>query len=139
MLKFEEMVDEAYTILSNIQRPQKKLVLPNMKTELTRTRLLWINIEEIMQTINRTSDHFVPWLENEIPDKKINWFSGDKSEGIIIHGKYKNDKILVELLLKYITNYVVCTCKSHNTIINKTETGQNKFQCNDCMMTRYVV
>jgi translation initiation factor 2 beta subunit (eIF-2beta)/eIF-5 len=138
MLSFNDMVNEAYMMLDKKERSSMKLVLPNIKTEVSRTRLIWINIEEIMCTINRMSDHFIHWLQNEIPDKKINWFSGDKMDGIIIHGKYKNNNMLTALVLKYINNYVVCSCKSPNTIINKMESGELKFICNDCGMSRYV-
>ena len=138
MLSFNEMVDEAYMMLDKKDRNITKLVLPNITTDITRTRIQWINIEDIMTLINRSSDHFVHWLEKEIPDKKINWFSNNKKDGIIIHGKYKNNNELTALVLKYINYYVVCGCKSHNTLMNKMETGELKFICNDCGMTRYV-
>ena len=132
-LNFEEMVDEAYKLLSYNTKTKTTLILPNLKTTIETTRLLWTNADEIIKVICRSHEHFTSWLEDELPDKKINWVSADKNDGLIIHGKYKNDKELGVLVLKYINTFVVCSCKSTDTNMTK-----NKFICNDCGMTKYI-
>ena len=131
---FEQMADEAYSILNN-KNISKTLVIPNIVTEISTTRLHWVNACETILTINRSHDHFMSWLKKEIPGKDINWFSGDYKDGLIIHGKYQKNKELSTLLLKYINTFVICSsCKSSDSELDKT----NRFLCNDCGMSKYM-
>ena len=132
-MNFEEMVDEAYKILNVNTKTKTTLILPNLKTLIETTRLIWNNADEIINVIHRPHEHFTSWLSDELPDKKVNWVSSDKKDGLIIHGKYKNDKELGILVLKYINMFVVCNCKSTDTEMKK-----NQFICNDCGMTKYI-
>lgn len=130
---FEQMVDEAYQNLASYNKTKSVLILPNIKTDIGTTRLHWLNVNEILVIIKRPSDHFKLWLENEIPNKSVNWFSSDKNDGLIVHGKFKKDKEISDLLLKYINIYVVCSsCKSSNTTMTKEQ-----FICDDCGMKKY--
>lgn len=131
---FNQMVEEAYMILSENSKQKQKLIIPDIKTNIETTRLHFINPNDILKIIRRTPEHFSSWLSDEIPDKSINWFSSDKDDGLIIHGKFKKDTEISKLVLKYINIFVVCnSCKSTNTDMTKTQ-----FICNDCMMTKYI-
>ena len=130
-MTFEEMVDEAYKNLQLNDKP--KLILPDISTTIETTRLIWTNVKELLDIIDRSPDHFLSWLESEIPDKKINWVSNDKSEGLIIHAKYRNNTEISKLFIKYVNTHVICICKSSNTTMTK-----EKFICNDCGATRYI-
>ena len=130
---FEEMVDMAYQELTVKSKPKSTLIIPNLKTDIGTTRLHWKNVDEILHIICRSHDHFIAWLKDELPDKQINWYSASYEDGLIIHGKYRNDKELGALLMKYINNFVVCMCKSANTTMTK-----DMFICNDCGVTKFI-
>ncbi len=130
---FNMMANEAYNMLSMLAKPKTTLILPNLKTDIGTTRLHWQNADEILGTIRRSHEHFISWLMSEIPDKKVNWYSSSYSDGLIIHGKYKNEKELTTLIMKYINMFVICMCKSANTDMTK-----DQFICNDCGMTKFI-
>lgn len=130
---FETMANEAYDLLSMKSKPKSMLILPDIVSEIGTTRLHWKNPDEILTVICRSHEHFIDWLISEIPDKKVNWMSSIYSDGLIIHGKYRDTKELALLIKKYINMYVVCMCKSTNTIMTK-----DKFICNDCGMSKFI-
>lgn len=131
---FDQMVEEAYIVLSENNKQRHKLIIPDIKTNIETTRLHFININDILTIIRRTPEHFSSWLSEEIPDKTINWLSSDKNEGLIIHGKFRKDAEISKLVLKYINIFVVCiSCKSTNTDMTKTQ-----FICNDCGTNKFI-
>jgi translation initiation factor 2 beta subunit (eIF-2beta)/eIF-5 len=131
---FDQMVEEAYIYLSENNKQRHKLIIPDIKTNIETTRLHFININDILTIIRRSPEHFSSWLSDEIPDKSINWISSDKSEGLIIHGKFRKDTEISKLVLKYINIFVVCiSCKSTNTDMTKTQ-----FICNDCGTNKFI-
>ena len=88
----------------------------------------------------RNSNDFITFLKKEMPGKEISWYSADKNEGILFHGKKQNSGTVLKLLTKYIENFVVCpSCKKMNTIIDIDHTSKfDKFICQQCGFTKYV-
>ena len=66
-------------------------------------------------------------------DKKISWLNSKKSNGLMIDGIVKNDK-LTRILLKYMDIFVACIeCKSPNTGIVRNSKNRNwNIKCYNC-------
>ena len=137
---FEQMVDEAYEKLNNdIDNYINNLKLPTIDYESTATRLHWKNIMMYIQMINRTPEHFLSFMKNELCNKEINWYSANKEDGLIIHGKYLKSSIVHNLIIKYINIYVICSsCKNINTVLNKITTKKYEFKCLSCEMIKII-
>jgi translation initiation factor 2 beta subunit (eIF-2beta)/eIF-5 len=138
MSTFEELLNDAYTQLG--QKSGKQiLVLPSIEIETTPTRLHWKNVEKFCQAVSRDPEHFISFLKKEIVGKEINWFSGSKADGLIIHGKRQNKKDISEMALKYVKICVTCpSCKNSNTTLTKESSKNDKFECLDCGMSKFV-
>jgi len=137
MLSFEQMLDESYQYLERESKCEL-LVLPTFDIDVNVVRLHWKNIEEYLNKIKRTSDHFMTWLKQELPNKPVNWYSATKSEGIIIHGKRQKKVDVIDLAIKYVNAFVLCSsCKSPNTTMTKDASKNYEFACMDCKMTLY--
>jgi len=116
---FNTLVNNAYSILNN-QTHNGNLILPEVVVEIGTTRIHWKNVKEYLKVIQRNPDHFMSWLKSELPGKEINWYSGSKSEGLIIHGKRQTKKDISHILMKYIKKYVTCSsCKNSNSTLTK--------------------
>jgi translation initiation factor 2 beta subunit (eIF-2beta)/eIF-5 len=125
---FTLMVNEAYQLLDVYS--EDKLILPKLESEITNNKLYWKNIMEYLTILNRIPEHFIYFLKNELNNNEINWYSGNKLDGIIIHGKHKKNAEIIELIKKYINIYVVCSCcKKLNTELNKITSKKYEFKC----------
>lgn len=113
------------------QKKENKLILPKINMTTSTTNTYWKNVKKFLQTINRNPDHFVNFLNKEIGN--VSWLTSSKSDGIVIIGKIKKEKIISNIQF-YIKNYVICRiCKSHNTFISKnTSSRLNELNCNKC-------
>ena len=132
-LEFEEMLDNAYKLIYN--NSVQKLILPKLDIEIEPTRLHWKNTKEYLILLNRNPDHFLQFLQNEIPDKMINWFSNKKADGILFSGKFKKYYNLTDIIYKYIDLFVICySCKNINTTIVK-----DQFFCNNCGFHKFII
>ena len=140
MYDFNMMVDEAYDILeynNNSIHIDDKLLLPKLDTEISSTRLYWKNIMDYLNILNRPSEHFMLFLKNELCNKEINWYSGNKLDGIILHGKCQKNSNIIELIKKYINIYVICSsCKKSNTELIKITCKKYNFKCLSCEMSK---
>ena len=132
---FEEMLD---FILPNIENTIEKLILPNLEITTSNTRLDFININSIADTINRDSEHII-FILKKYTGKNIQWLSSNKSEGVYMDGKKLKAKYLQDLILKYVNEYVVCSsCMNTNTTLNKDkDTKKFKFTCS-CGFFKYI-
>lgn len=134
---FNTLVDQAYIILDQQTRGED-LILPEIIVEISTTRLHWKNIKEYLKVIKRRPEHFVEWLKYEIPGYNINWMSSSKSDGIIIHGKKQKKSDIMELAIKYVKTFVICSsCKHADTLMTKLTNKQYEFICNDCGMKKF--
>jgi translation initiation factor 2 beta subunit (eIF-2beta)/eIF-5 len=132
---FDSMVNESYQLLEVYS--EDKLVLPKLETEINMSRLYWKNIMEYLNVLNRSPDHFYIFLKNELCNNEINWYSGNKDDGILIRGKNKKNTEIIELIKKYINKYVICSCcKKINTELNKITSKKYEFKCLCCEMTK---
>jgi len=135
---FNKMVDEAYLQLDNKKRGSL-LILPNIITEIGTTRLHWKNVKEYLKTISRNPDHFIDYLRQQMPGREINWFSGSKSDGLIIHGRFQKQNEISELAIKYVKEYVSCpSCNKTESLMRKLESKMYEFECLSCGMKKYV-
>jgi translation initiation factor 2 beta subunit (eIF-2beta)/eIF-5 len=138
VLDFNAMADEAYQFLENDLR-HETLVLPTIITESGTTRIHWKNVIEYLQVIKRHPDHFMDFLKHEFNHKEINWYSGSKSEGLIIHGKNQKRSNIMDIALKYINIYVICSsCKKTDSTLTKQTSKNYEFECLHCGMKKYV-
>ena len=116
---FISMVDEAYELLNsktkitNEQSLDKhefldtNLLLPKLDIETTITKLYWKNIQAYLTIINRPDEHFIIFIKNELCNNKINWYSDNKKDVIIINGKYQKVKIILKSYLT-VKNIISC-------------------------------
>jgi len=129
---FEEMTNEAYQLL-NPSDSGNLLILPEIELEIATTRLHWKNVKAYLQVIRRHPDHFMDFLKHELPTKELNWFSGSKSDGLIIQGKKQKKAEITDLARKFVNICVVCsTCKKPNTEMNKISSKYYEINCLDC-------
>ena len=135
LCSFEEMLD---FILPNIENTIEKLILPNLEITTSNTRLDFININSIADTINRDPEHII-FILKKYSGKNIQWLSANKSEGVYMDGKKLKAKYLQDLILKYVNEYVVCSsCMNTNTILIKDkDTKKFKFTCS-CGYFKYI-
>lgn len=128
-MDFESMLDNIY---DNLECKNKnKLVLPKIDLNISSTNTYWKNIKKFLRTIKRGPDHFVMIMNKEVGE--TNWVSSSKSDGVVIIGKVKKEKIILTIQ-SYMKNYVICnTCNSINTKLEKNNVIR-KYQlyCNDC-------
>lgn len=137
-MDFTIMVDEAYNILNN-DNFINNIILPKIDCDITPTKLYWKNLTDYLNIINRSSDHFYNFIKNELSNKEINWYSANKNDGIIIHGKYLKISLLLDLIKKYINLFVICTsCKNTNTILTRITTKKYEFKCLACEMVKVI-
>ena len=128
---FNILMDEAYESLD--KKNDTKLVLPKIECETSVTRLHWKNAVDYLSLLKRNPDHFINFLKAEYQDKEISWYSGDLSEGIIIHGKFLKQQLVNDFILKYINQFVTCSaCKSNETELSKLSSKLYSFKCLDC-------
>lgn len=129
---FELMIDEAYQTL-NQTNSSDLLILPEIILDIGTTRLRWKNVKDYLRVIRRNPDYFIDFLKHQIPGKEINWFSGSKSEGLIMMGPRQKKFEITELARKFVNDYVICTsCKKVNTCMNKLTSKTYEITCNDC-------
>jgi translation initiation factor 2 beta subunit (eIF-2beta)/eIF-5 len=135
---FEILVNEAYETLDQ-KYNGNMLILPEIIVEINKVRLHWKNVKNYLRIINRHPDHFIDWLKSERPGYELNWYSGSKADGLIIHGKRQRKSDISDLALKYVNNYVICSsCAQVNTVMIKTVSKQYLFECLICGMKKNI-
>jgi translation initiation factor 2 beta subunit (eIF-2beta)/eIF-5 len=129
---FESMANEAYQLLDQ-SNSGDLLILPEIILDISITRLHWKNVKVYLRVIQRNPDYFIDFLKHQIPGKEISWFSGSKSDGLIVHGLRQKKNEITELARKFVNDYVVCTsCKKADTCMNKLNSKTYEIICNDC-------
>ena len=130
MQSFESMLDDVYSQLGEKQKT--KLKIPQPVLNITTTNTYWKNVKELLKIIKRHPDQFMDYLKAELGD--VNWMSSSKSDGIVIIGKIKKNKIM-RLIQEYMNKYVVCkSCKSNCSKLKFDNTIKKyKFICRDCL------
>lgn len=133
---FEAMTDNIYQYLEKESKGET-LILPAIVVEISPTRLHWKNVKEFLRVIRRNPDHFMDFLKHELTNKEVTWYSGSKSDGLIIHGKYQRQSDITDISLKYVNSYVVCpSCRNVDTEMKKTTSKLYEFECLDCGMKK---
>ncbi len=137
--EFNKMLDIVYNNIENKTKcfTSQKLVVPNPVLEYSTTNTYWKNVKKILMAINRTPEHFIDFINIEM--KTGEWLSSSKSDGIVMIGKFKMDKIM-HVLQSYIKKYVICNiCNSSNTILERNKDLRSyMINCNKCN-SKYVV
>ncbi len=132
-IEFNTMLDIIYNNIDNKMKSQnsQKLIVPNPVIEYNTTNTYWKNVKKILMTINRSPEHFIDFIQTEM--KTGEWMSSSKSDGIVLIGKFKMDKIMY-VLQSYIKKYVICNiCNSSNTILEKNKDLRSyMIKCNKC-------
>ncbi len=136
-VEFNKMLDIVYNNISehnNKLQNSQKMVVPNPVIEYSTTNTYWKNVKKILMTINRSPEHFIDFIQTEM--KTGEWISSSKSDGIVLIGKFKIDKIM-HVLQDYIKKYVICNiCNSSNTILDKNKDLRlYMIKCNKCNST----
>ena len=110
---FNELLDRCY---NTIEGNREKATLPSAKSGYTGPKkTLWANFTNICETINRTPDHFIKFIENELQITATLNSEG----GLTLRGRFTPNKI-ESIYRKYILNYVQCkSCKRLTTVIEK--------------------
>ena len=140
MNNFNNLLNEAYDLLKEEDIKKKHITLSKIDIEITATRLHWKNILEYITLLNVDNDHFYDFIKNELCSYIINWYSSEKKDGIIIHGKNLKHLPLNNLIKKYINNYVVCSsCKGINSEIKRTTPKTFQYTCKTCGVVKNYV
>ena len=135
--EFDILMNEAYECLE--KKNDAKLVLPKINCDISVTRLHWKNIIDYLKLIKRNPDHFISFLKSEYQDKEISWYSGDIADGLIIHGKFLKQQMVIDIILKYINHFVTCSaCKSNETELSKLSSKLYSFECLTCGHTKNI-
>ncbi len=135
---FIDMVNKAYQTLEQESKGDT-LILPTIVTEIGTTRLHWKNVKDYLRVVRRHPDHFMDFLKDQLPGKDVNWYSGSKSDGLIIHGKYQKQAEVSELAIKYVKTFVVCSsCGSADTSLTKQSSKSHEFECQSCGMKKFM-
>jgi translation initiation factor 2 beta subunit (eIF-2beta)/eIF-5 len=141
---FDKMVDECYELLNNnsssLDKQVNNLILPNMIIETSVVRLHWKNVIDYLNVINRNPEHFIDFLRKEMPNKQINWYSGDKKEGLLIHSNRQKKAEISNLAIKYVNNYVSCLCchKNNSELTKDIDTKKYEFKCLECGFNKFI-
>lgn len=135
MESFEQMLDNVYSQLGETKKT--KLQIPQPVINITTTNTYWKNVKEILKIIKRNPDQFIDFLKSELGD--VNWLTSSKSDGIVIIGKIKKDKI-VRVIQTYMNKYVVCnTCNSsYSSLKYDNNIRKYRFNCKDCQCNYYI-
>ena len=129
--EFNTLMNEAYEQLD--KKNDSKLILPKIICETSVTRLYWKNVVDYLSLIKRNPEHFINFLKSEYQDKEISWYSGNISDGIIIHGKFIKQQLVSDFIVKYISVFVTCSaCKSNYSELTKLSSKLYCFECLDC-------
>jgi translation initiation factor 2 subunit 2 len=129
MQSFEYMLDSVYSKLGEKQKTKLQIPIPNLN--ITTTNTYWKNVKEFLKLVKRSPDQFMEYLKTELGE--VNWISNSKSDGIVIIGKVKKNKIM-KIIQQYMNNYVICkSCKSYNSKLKFDSTIRKyNFTCKDC-------
>lgn len=130
---FNKMLDNLYNLLGDYSQESTKFYLDEPQCNKKPTRLDWINVNNFLKKINRSSNHFLNYIINV--RKILATYNGTV---MIIQGKYnKND--ITKIMLEYISNYCSCSiCNSYDTILIKDFTiRKEKLFCNKCKSVNY--
>lgn len=129
---FEDLLQNAYSKL-NKTASVKSLNFPEIELEIIPNRVLWKNINQLLEIINRSLEHFTIHIKDVLRNNKINWYSENPNDGILIHGKFIKKALLTLLFKKYIHKYVICpSCNLLNTELNKINNKKYNFICLEC-------
>lgn len=136
---FDKLLNSAYDNLKKLQIENKKIILPKMNLNLTPIRLHWSNMNEYVELLNTNIDLFYKFIKTELCSYNMSWYSNEKKDGIIIHGKYLKNLNLMNIVKKYINLYCTCkTCLSTNTkleYVNK----YHKLICKSCLSESAII
>jgi translation initiation factor 2 beta subunit (eIF-2beta)/eIF-5 len=135
MNTFESMLDDVYAQLGEKQKT--KLQIPHPILEIVSTNTQWKNVKDFLKKIKRNPDQFIEYLKLEFDN--VNWKTSSKSDGIIIIGKIKKDKIM-KVMQQYMNKYVICSsCKSNNSkLLYDNNIKKYKFICKGCLCEYYI-
>ncbi len=138
METFEEMLDNLYNGL-NQNNEELKIKLPDPQLIFNGHKTIWKNVKEYLKIIRRPPDHFLKYLHNEIT-VQVNWISESKSDGLLINQKKVGTTILINIMKKYLKEFVICkSCKSLNSYIEKNkDIRKYEFKCLNCENHYYV-
>jgi translation initiation factor 2 beta subunit (eIF-2beta)/eIF-5 len=128
---FLKMLNDVYIELDNVSSTSSKLIIPDPIMEKSTTNTYWKNVKKILQSINRSPEHFMEFFNKEL--KTGEWISNSKSDGIVMIGKFTKNQIM-HVISEYIKKYVVCNiCYSTETIMDKNKELRSYFVfCNKC-------
>jgi translation initiation factor 2 subunit 2 len=134
---FFKMLNDVYVELDTLTTNSSKLIIPDPIIEKSTTNTYWKNVKKILQSINRSPEHFIEFLNKEL--KTGEWISNSKSDGIVMIGKFTKNQIM-HVISEYIKKYVICNiCNSIDTIMDKNKELRSYFVlCNKCK-SQYVI
>ena len=133
-MSFQSRLEEVYSELQS-ENNIDKLVLPVPNIEVSTTNTYWHNVKDFLKKVNRPPKHFIDFLSDQL-GTDVNQRSSSLSQGLIMIGKQKKQKVL-PLIEKYMSEYVVCKfCNSYKSKLKKDDTIRKYvFTCKSCNST----
>lgn len=138
---YDELLSRFFNILKQNnpelagEKSSTKFRIPPPVCQRDGKKTIFVNIEEICEKLQRSTDHLIQYLYAELGTSG----SIDGQKRLIIKGKFVG-KQMETVLRRYILEYVTCkTCKSINTELKKEQSNRLFFLvCKSCGSTRSV-
>lgn len=138
---YDELLSRFFNILKQNnpelagEKSSTKFRIPPPVCQRDGKKTIFVNIEEICEKLQRSTDHLIQYLYAELGTSG----SIDGQKRLIIKGKFVG-KQMENVLRRYILEYVTCkTCKSINTELKKEQSNRLFFLvCKSCGSTRSV-
>jgi len=130
-MNFDEMLEDVYKQIGTNKQDIVKLPPVSIKKETT--QIVWKNVNLFLELTKTKPDHLFEFIKTNTKND-IMWFSGFVSDGLIIKNKFMKEKEITNLMIKYITDFVLCKiCKKTDTEMFKDkDIKMMRIKCNGC-------
>jgi len=99
---YEDMLEKAKSQVPEIVSGDDRFQIPKVDSNVEGNRTFFRNFKDIVSTLNRTENHFLKFLTNEIGTSGS--IEGSRA---VFQGKHSRNS-LTKLLERYVNDYVLC-------------------------------
>lgn len=126
-MNFEQMLDDVYTELGEIQKD--KIVLPLVIIVKDTTKITWRNVNDFIKLLNCPPEHLLDYVKKNLHDD-MNY----DDKGLIIRNNRRKQDEISNIIRKYTEEFCICKqCKGKKTEIYKDNSIRKwKVKCNSC-------
>jgi len=133
MEEYVQNLERLYKMMEQSLKSEEKITLKPPIVSTMNKKTYWSNFKEMCDTIRRSDEHFIKYLESE-----FNCNANMDSNDVLIIESICKTKHIESLIRRYINDYVRCnSCKSVNTDFVK-EDRIYYVKCNKCRSQRKI-